>query len=83
VPSNVGGFNSDGELGDGTTTNSSTPVDVVGLSSGVAGVSAGSYDSCGVTTGGAVKCWGNDSFGRLGNSTFTDSVTPIAVIGFP
>jgi putative cell wall-binding protein/alpha-tubulin suppressor-like RCC1 family protein len=77
------GMNYWGELGDGTTTGSAIPVDVVGLGSGVAVVSAGVAHSCAVTSSGAVKCWGESGFGALGNGTTTDSTTPVAVVGLP
>jgi len=75
------GDNSFSQLGDGTTTNSTTPVDVTGLSSGVATISSGYRHSCAVLDSGAVKCWGNNSWGQLGDGSTTDSTTPVEVTG--
>jgi len=74
------GYNLDGQLGDGTTTNSDAPVSVAGLSSGVVSISVGWNHTCAMMVNGGVKCWGENQNGQLGNGTNTDSVTPVDVI---
>jgi alpha-tubulin suppressor-like RCC1 family protein len=71
------GHNLDGEIGDGTTQDSSVPVDVEGLSSGVTAIGVGSSHTCAVTEAGGVKCWGNNSFGQLGDDSTTVRHEPV------
>ncbi len=77
------GHNYYGQLGK-VTENSwiATPVVVTGLSSGVKAVAAGGYFTCALTDAGAVKCWGINSSGELGNgAAAADSHVPVDVSG--
>jgi alpha-tubulin suppressor-like RCC1 family protein len=75
------GLNNNGQLGDGTMTDRRTPVDVIGLASGVAAIALGEYHTCAVTMDGNMKCWGSNSYGQLGDGTTTQRLTPVAVSG--
>jgi len=75
------GSNDSGQLGDGTTQDSSLPVAVVGLSNVSAISVGGSSYTCALLVSGAVYCWGTGRYGQLGNETTTDSVIPVAVRG--
>ncbi len=75
------GGNDHGEIGDGTKHDRLQPVDVPGLTSGVASVSAGFDHTCALLNTGAVKCWGNNKTGELGDGSTTNSLTPVDVSG--
>ena len=75
------GLNQFGQLGDGSTAASLTPVDVVGLSSGVATVFVGHDHSCALMLTGSIKCWGDNSIGQLGDGTTVGRHAPTDVIG--
>ena len=72
------GDNRDGDLGNGTTTNSATPVQVSGLSGAIA-VVGGGYHSAALRSDGTVWAWGDNAYGQLGNGTTTNSLTPVQV----
>jgi hypothetical protein len=78
------GDNRSGELGDGPTSQSSTPVPVkgvggVGTLSNVTQISAGGSHTCALLTDHTVECWGYNGGGQLGNGTTTQSATPVQV----
>jgi Regulator of Chromosome Condensation (RCC1) repeat protein/regulator of chromosome condensation (RCC1) repeat-containing protein/HYDIN/CFA65/VesB family protein len=73
------GVNSQGQLGDGTITYRSTPVQVSGLSNDVRDFAAGANHSLAVKWDGTVVAWGGNNLGQLGNISFWAG-TPIPVI---
>ncbi|MDW8145001.1 MAG: hypothetical protein RMJ48_01685 [Roseiflexaceae bacterium] len=75
------GSNSHGQLGDGTRTDTATPIQVHGLSSGVVSISAGLWHTCALMNTGEVMCWGWNSYGQLGDNSTTDRWTPVPVSG--
>jgi alpha-tubulin suppressor-like RCC1 family protein len=77
------GDNGNGYLGDGTTTNSSTPV-AVDVSGALAGktlvkISSDWSHTCALDTDGVAYCWGENTSGELGDGTTTDRTSPVAV----
>jgi alpha-tubulin suppressor-like RCC1 family protein len=75
------GENSLGELGNGTTVSSETPVRVkLPKGSKVRILSAGFNFAFASTSGGGVFAWGADNLGQLGDGTITtDSDTPVSI----
>jgi alpha-tubulin suppressor-like RCC1 family protein len=65
------GLNSDGQLGDNTTTQRKTPIQVTSLS-GVVAVAAGAKHSLALTTTGTLYAWGDNYYGQLGNGNNID-----------
>jgi alpha-tubulin suppressor-like RCC1 family protein len=74
------GSNEFGQLGNGETASSTSPVQVVGLDPSVVSVAAGSESTCALTGMGTVWCWGSNSNGQLGDGTFTQSMVPVQVM---
>jgi alpha-tubulin suppressor-like RCC1 family protein len=73
------GYGGDGELGNGTTDNSGTPV-TVSVPSGdkIASIAAGPYEGDVITSAGAELTWGLNSLGQLGDGTTADSDVPVS-----
>jgi len=75
------GDNTYGELGNGSTASSLTPVPVMDLTSGVRAVSLGILTACAVLSDGSVDCWGNNANGELGDGTRKTRLAPTKVKG--
>ena len=71
------GVNTSGQLGDGTTTNRTTPVQVKYDSNTnvneITAIAMGPYNGAAVRTDGCVAAWGDGSAGQLGNGTTASS----------
>jgi alpha-tubulin suppressor-like RCC1 family protein len=70
------GANDWGQLGDGTTTASASPVKVTGVENATAVVAGFDY-SCALLAAGTVKCWGTNVHGELGLGASSDSPNPL------
>ena len=75
------GNNSNGQLGDGTTTNRDSPTTVTSLGDGrtAIDIAAGNYHTCVILDNGSVSCWGDNSAGQLGDGTYQNQTTPTLV----
>jgi len=79
------GYNADGELGNGNTTDSYTPV-IVGFPTGVTSwkaVAGGGYHSLAIGNDGYLYAWGYNGAGELGNGTTNNSSTPTTIVAAP
>ena len=74
------GNNSYGQLGDGTTTGKSSPVQVSGLT-GITAIAAGWGHTVALKNDGTVWAWGDNHFGQLGDNTTTRRLTPVQISG--
>ena len=80
------GYNTSGQLGDGTNTNKNMPVQVKGTGSeehltDVKEIAAGRDFSLVLKNGGTVWTWGKNNYGQLGDGTNADKNIPVQVKG--
>ncbi len=75
------GENGLGELGNGTTASSSTPVPVSSPLANAISIAAGAFHTCAVLASGRAQCWGYNFHGQLGDGTKNDRDKPVAPTG--
>lgn len=75
------GANSTGELGDGTTTNRSSPVSVIGGFNDWVDVSMCLGGTIAIRANGTAWAWGSNEFAALGDGTTTTKSSPVSVVG--
>jgi alpha-tubulin suppressor-like RCC1 family protein len=68
-------------VGDGSTADQTDPVNVGNLGDAMA-IAAGESHNCVLISSGAVRCWGDNSYGQLGDGTATNRTSAVQVIGF-
>jgi alpha-tubulin suppressor-like RCC1 family protein len=74
--------NNFGQIGNGSTLGSPSPVPVsnlTGASAGAGNLYAGQEQTCVVMNDTTVRCWGRNNLGMLGNNSTIDSATPVTV----
>ena len=70
------GRGSDGQLGNGGTSDKTTPTLTSNLGRTAVALSSGGAHTCAILDNGAVSCWGRGSDGQLGNGGTSDKTTP-------
>jgi alpha-tubulin suppressor-like RCC1 family protein len=73
------GTNSWGQLGNGTTADSSTPVQVTALGNAAVQIALGDYESWARKADGTLWGWGYGAEGELGTGQMSGSTTPVQV----
>jgi len=74
------GLNTNGQLGDNSTTQRLTPVTVSNINNAIA-ISVGDSHSLALLSDGTIKSWGLNTSGQLGNNSTTQSIIPVIVSG--
>jgi len=74
------GKNTDGELGDGTVTNKSSPVQTISGGTNWSSVATAWHYSAAIKTDGTLWAWGANGFGQLGDGTTVSKSSPVQTV---
>lgn len=74
------GLNTNGQLGDNSTTGKSSPVSVVGGFTDWVQLDGGGAHSLALRANGTIWSWGNGAYGKLGDNTAVGKSSPVSVI---
>ena len=74
------GLNSNGKLGDSTTTSRSQPVQTIAGGTNWKQVACGQLFTAAIKTDGTLWTWGNNTYGKLGDNTRTSRSSPVQTI---
>jgi alpha-tubulin suppressor-like RCC1 family protein len=77
----VWGQNTDGRLGDGTTTSRLSPVTTSGGGTNWNNIAGGDKHSLATKTDGTLWTWGENALGRLGDNSTVDKSSPVTTAG--
>ena len=74
------GRNNNGQLGVSTaTTYSMIPANTLNLGGTVSQISCGGEHTCAIMSTGDVKCWGSNSYGKIGSGVSSSYALPVSV----
>lgn len=75
------GRNTNGQIGDGTTANRRTPVGPIVFPTTVEQISAGLGSVCALLSNSTIRCWGQNSYGQLGDNSTIGKLAPSTTVG--
>jgi alpha-tubulin suppressor-like RCC1 family protein len=75
------GKNNNGQLGDNTVINRSSPAQVLGGGTNWKQVSAGGHSTSAIKTDGTLWTWGRNANGQLGDNTVINRSSPVQIAG--
>jgi len=76
----VWGRNTEGQLGDNTTTNRSSPVQTISAGTNWKQVAGGFRHTVAIKTDGTLWSWGLNSWGQLGDNSTTNRSSPVQTV---